>query len=81
MVDLVSEKQELSSIFRTIYVKSLVRNFLYIYIYNATSHTVTDKVLYSELLKAVGHIDAHKGTASADELWQEFGRLTKWKGS
>ncbi|EPR10216.1 ATP-binding protein [Ruminiclostridium papyrosolvens] len=35
-----------------------------IYVYNATSHTVTDKVLYSELLKAVGHIDAHKGTAS-----------------
>ena len=35
-----------------------------IYILNATSHTVTDKVLYSELLKAVGHADAHKGTAS-----------------
>ena len=35
-----------------------------IYVFNATSHKVSDKVLYSELLKAVGHAEAHKGTAS-----------------
>lgn len=35
-----------------------------IYVLNATSHAVTEKVFYSELLKAIGHTDAHKGTAS-----------------
>ena len=43
-------------------LKKIYGNELPIYVLNATDHTVSDKFFYSEMLKAVGCPEVHKGT-------------------